>query len=91
MSHRFVLGCGLAAQGQSPAPNPPVTVLFSFFSEATSSQPISMIKAKGGTFYGATIGGEIDLGRSVKIRLLRKISDLQEPTFRSTQSCKLGR
>ena len=27
----------------------------------------------------------------VKIRLLRKISDLQEPTFRPTQSCKLGR
>ena len=26
----------------------------------------------------------------VKIRLLRKISNLQEPAFRSTASCKMG-
>ena len=58
----LVLSSGLAAQVQSPVPNSPVTVLFSFFSESTSKQPISMIKAKNGIFYGTTIGVEIDLG-----------------------------
>ena len=53
---------GPAAQAQNPAPNSPVTVLFSFFAESTSNQPISMIKARSGIFYGTTIGGEGNTG-----------------------------
>jgi uncharacterized repeat protein (TIGR03803 family) len=51
---------GLAPLAQSQ--NSPVNVLFSFFSESTSKQPISMIKARSGHFYGTTIGGELNLG-----------------------------
>jgi uncharacterized repeat protein (TIGR03803 family) len=54
----FELAFGLVAQAQ----NSPVTVLFSFFAEHTSKQPISMIKARNGRYYGTTIGGEGDLG-----------------------------
>jgi len=62
----FVVGAGGAQAQKAPlppiSPNSTVRVLFSFFSEATSKQPISLIKATTGLFYGTTVGGEGDAG-----------------------------
>ena len=60
----FVVGLRVAQAQPSPpiSPNSTVRILFSFFSKSTSKQPISLIKATTGLFYGTTVGGEGDGG-----------------------------